>query len=92
MGLRSLPAIAIALLIFAVVLGIGSTVVQNVADNNQPSGFNQSNPGSWDIAYNATHGGLESLDTLADYQTTIAIVAIAAVVIGIILVFFGRGM
>lgn len=90
--LGDLPNIAIAVLIFAVVLGIGSTVIESVQDNNLPDAFNKSNPGSYDITYNVTHGGLDGLGTMADYQTTIAIVAIAAVVIGIILVFFGRQM
>lgn len=79
--LGDLPGIAIALVIFAVILGVGATILDNVQDTQTADGF----------SYNATQGGLEGLDTMADYQTTISIVAVAAVVIGIILVFFGRG-
>lgn len=80
--LGDLPNIAIALVIFAVVLGIGATILDNIQDTQTTDGY----------AYNASLGGLQGLDTMADYQTTIAIVAVAAVVVGIILVFFGRRM
>lgn len=90
MNLGSLPSIAIALVIFSVVLGIGSTVVENVRDSNLPSGYNASNPATFSIGVNATTSGLDGLSTMADYQTTIAIVAVATVVVGIIMVFFGR--
>jgi hypothetical protein len=41
-------------------------------------------------AGNSTSEGLKGLKTLSDYQTIIALIAAAAVIISIVLVFFGR--
>lgn len=41
-------------------------------------------------AYNASGYGLSGMVTLAEFVPTIAIVAVAAIIIGIIMVFFGR--
>ena len=41
-------------------------------------------------AYNSSDYGMSGLNTMAEFVPTIAIVAIAAIIIGIVLVFFGR--
>ena len=41
-------------------------------------------------AYNTSGFGITGMVTIAEFIPTIAIVAVAAIVIGIILVFFGR--
>ena len=41
-------------------------------------------------AYNSSTFGLTGVSTIAEFIPTIAIVAVAAIIIGIILVFFGR--
>ena len=42
-------------------------------------------------AYNATKGGLEGLNEFADWLPTLALIIIAAVIIGIIVRYFGMG-
>lgn len=88
--LKDLSNIGISLMIVAITLSIGATIVSNIATTNQPSGFNVSNPGTWDVAYNATTSGLTGVNTLASYIPTVALVAVAAVVVGIVLMFFGK--
>lgn len=83
-GINDLGTVAIALVVAAVILGLGGTILDKVQDT-------QTNTSGSDSAYNTTQYGLESMDTMAQFIPTIAIVAVAAIIIGIILVFFGRG-
>jgi choline-glycine betaine transporter len=76
-----LSGIAITLVILAIILGIGATILDSIQDTQTADGY----------AYNSTQEGLKGLKTLSDYQTVIALVAVAAVVVGIVLAFFGRG-
>lgn len=78
--INDLSSIGITLVVVAVVLGLGATVLDSIQDTQTTD----------DYAFNATGYGLTGLNTLASYVPTIALVAVAAVVIGIILVFFGR--
>ena len=79
--ISDLGTIAIALVVAAIILGMGGTILDEIQDT-QTSGT---------AAYNASDYGLQGMNTLSQFIPTIAIVAVAAVVIGIILVFFGRG-
>lgn len=79
-SINDLGTIAIALVIAAVILGMGATILEKLRDSQTVNG----------TAYNATGFGLEGMNTMAEFIPTIAIVAVAAIVIGIILVFFGR--
>jgi type II secretory pathway component PulF len=81
MRLEDLSGIAIIFVVVAIVLGIGATVLDNVQDT-QTSGT---------YAYNATEEGLEALDEFAGWQTTLAVIVVAAVVIGVIGFFWQRG-
>jgi|TARA_R100001530_G_scaffold12388_2_gene11646 hypothetical protein len=76
-----LSGIAITLVILAIILGIGGTILGSIQETQTTDGY----------AYNSTQEGLKGLKTLSDYQTVIALVAVAAVVVGIVLAFFGRG-
>ena len=79
-SISDLGTIAIALVVAAVVLGMGATILEKLQDTQTVN----------KTAYNSTNYGLTGLSTMAEFIPTIAIVAVAAIVIGIILVFFGR--
>ena len=79
-SIQDLSGLGVTLVVTAVVLGIGATILANI-QGTQTSGT---------AAYNASAYGLTGLNTLSSYLPTVALVAVAAVVIGIILVFFGR--
>ena len=69
----------------------GSNFTANVPNLLVTNAFNTSysyNIGS--SARNTTNFGLTGVGTMAEFIPTIAIVAVAAIVIGVILVFFGR--
>ena len=78
--ISDLGTIAIALVVAAVILGLGATILENIQDTQTINA----------TAYNASGYGLTGMSTMAEFIPTIAIVAVAAIVIGIILVFFGR--
>ena len=73
-----LSVVAISLVVTAVVLGIGGTILTNV----------QTGQGNSTIAANITGMGLSGVNIISSYVPTVALVAVAAVVIGIILFFF----
>jgi len=68
------PSLAILLVVVAVVLGVGMTVLDQVKDTQTTNS----------LAYNVTESGEDALSDLADWQTTWAVIIAAAVVIGII--------
>ena len=78
--ISDLGTIAIALVVAAIILGMGATILEKIQETQTTSG----------TAYNSSGFGLTGLNTMAEFIPTIAIVAVAAIVIGIILVFFGR--
>ena len=78
--ISDLGTIAIALVVAAIILGMGATILEKIRDTQTTD----------KVAYNSSSYGLTGLSTLAEFIPTIAIVAVAAIVIGIILVFFGR--
>ena len=79
-SISDLGTIAIALVVAAVILGMGATILEKLRGMQTTD----------EVAYNATGYGLTGLSTMAEFIPTIAIVAVAAIVIGIIVVFFGR--
>jgi len=80
-SIQDLGTIAIALVVAVVILGIGGTILETIQGDQTINGS----------AYNTTGYGLTSITTMASFVPTIAIVAVSAIVIGIILVFFARG-
>jgi len=80
-SIQDLGTIAIALVVAVVILGLGGTILETLQTDQTVNGS----------AYNTTGFGLESISTMASFVPTIAIVAVCAIVIGIILVFFARG-
>ena len=81
-ALSEVPGIAIVLVVVAIVLGLGATILSQV----------QSTQTANTIAYNASQFGLTGVNTLASWQGTWAVIVAAAVVIGIISAYlmFGR--
>lgn len=78
--ISDLSNIGITLVILAIILGIGATILANI----------QATQTTNSVAYNTSGFGLTGLSTLGSYVPTIALVAVAAVVVGIVLTFFGR--
>jgi len=78
--INDIGTIAIALVVAAVILGLGATILEKLQDTQTVN----------NTAFNATGFGLTGMNTMAEFLPTVAIVAVAAIVIGIILVFFGR--
>jgi len=79
--ISDLGTIAIALVVAVIILGLGGTILETIQADQKVNG----------TAYNTTSFGLSGIATMASFVPTIAIVAVSAIVIGIILVFFGRG-
>ena len=81
-ALSEVPGIAIVLVVVAIVLGLGATILTQV----------QSTQTANSVAYNASGYGLTGISTLASWQNTWAVIVAAAVVIGIIgaYLMFGR--
>lgn len=82
--ISDIGTIAISLVVAAVILGMGATILSKLQD--QATG----NATTGTVAFNVSRFGIDGLSTIAEFLPTIAIVAVAAIVIGIILVFFGR--
>jgi len=79
--ISDLGTIAIALVVAVIILGLGATILTEIQSTQTTDG----------VAYNSSSFGLSGLATMASFVPTIAIVAVSAIVIGIILVFFARG-
>ncbi len=78
MRLQDLAGIAIIFVVVAIVIGIGADVLTNI----------QAGKTTGSTEYNASLYGLQGLEELASWLPTIAIVVVAAVVIGIIALYF----
>jgi len=78
--INDLGTIAIAIVVAAVILGMGGTILEKIQGTQTTN----------QAAYNSSGYGLSGLTTLSEFIPTIAIVAVAAIVIGIILIFFRR--
>lgn len=110
-ALNDIPTVAILLVVLAVTLGIGATVLTQTRANQCDGTFqgttywyNSSNQQCYryidaenttlggTYQWNATSGGLTSINTLASWQPTFAVIIAASVVVGIIAAYlmFGR--
>ena len=79
-SIMDLGSIAIALVVAAIILGLGGTILDEVQDTQTVNS----------TSYNTSTEGLAGIETMAQFIPTIAIVAVAAIVIGIVLVYFAR--
>ena len=78
MRLQDLAGIAIIFVVVAIIVGIGADVLDNIQEGKTTSS----------VEYNASHYGLQGLEELASWLPTIAIIVAAAVIIGIIAMYF----
>ncbi len=79
--LGSVPLAALSLVILAVVIGVGLTVLDEVQATQQTSGgVNETG-----AAFNATADGIAGLSTFSSFQPTIAVIVVAVVVIALLL-------
>jgi hypothetical protein len=79
-ALSDMSSIAVTFVVTAIIVGIGATILTSI----------QSTQASGTVGYNASGYGLTSLNTIASYLPIVGLVAVAAVVVGIVLVFFMR--
>lgn len=80
-SLNNAPSLVITLVVIGIVLALGATVLQNFKDNLTAGTFGA----------NATQKTLEGIDTFAGFQTVIAIVLVAALILGLVaLIAFAR--
>lgn len=80
-ALSDMSGIVITMVVVVIVLGLGLTILEGIMDNQTPAGN----------AYNATSAGVSALATFTDYLPTIAIVIVAALVLGILITYLARG-
>ena len=76
--MESLSGLAVVFLVLAVTLGISGTILDSI----------QAGQAEDSVAYNATGEGLSAISTFADWLPTLATIAVAAVVIGVIGFFY----
>ena len=75
---QDLVPLAIAFVVIAIVLGMGATILSDIQDTQTAN----------KTAYNASGHGLDALDELSSWLPTIAIIVVAAIIIGIIILYF----
>ena len=77
LGLADAPPAVIMLVVIAIVLGIGASILTTV-QNGQTAGT---------VAYNASGNGLTGINTFSGWVPTIAIVLAASLVIGLVMAY-----
>lgn len=100
LGIDALLPIGITLVVLTIALGLGSTVVDSVqttqAEDNVGTLCGQNSTGGTGgtllytgcgYAYNTSGYGLESLDEVASWLPTVALVVVAVVIIGLVMLF-----
>lgn len=94
MTLNEFGGLALAFVLVAIVIAIGSTVLIGVQKNQCTTGavwnatINDCNLAETTLASNITKSALSGSDTMGDWLPTIAVIVAAAVVIGVIVKYF----
>lgn len=85
MNVGDLTPIAMVILVAVIAISIGATVLVSLrtVQNNVVDSY----PANSSPAYNITNKGVIALGTFADFFQVIAVVAIAAIVIGLVYMF-----
>ena len=73
-SIMEVPSLAIVLVVIAVVLGVGATILTQVQSTQTTNG----------LAYNITATGLSAQEDFSDWQGTWVVIIAAAVVLGIV--------
>ena len=76
--ISDMGSIVITLVIFAVILSMGATILDKNKDLQTVNGS----------AFNTTNFGLDGINTMAQFLPTIAIVFVVVIVLGILIFFF----
>jgi|TARA_R100000501_G_C2629906_1_gene124878 Na+/proline symporter len=76
--ISTLAGIAIVFVVLAIVLSFGARILDDIQDD-QTSG---------NVDYNATDNGLASIEEFSSWLPTLALIVVAAVIIGIIVRYF----
>ena len=82
-GLEDLLPAVVAFVLIAIVGSVGALILQNFQSSSSITANS--------IAYNATGYGLKGVNTVMSYLPLIALVIVAAILIGIVLVAFAFG-
>lgn len=91
MNISDLAPLAILLVVAAIVISVGSDILNTVRDtytDTSGTGCNNTDPSGCNYAYNASVDTLEGLEKVANWQTTIGLIVSAAIVIGVIMTAF----
>ena len=73
--LNQAPAAVIILVVIAVVIGVGATVLDKVQETQTADS----------ASFNATTDGLSGLTTFSSFQPTMAVIVVAVIIIGLLL-------
>ena len=82
-GLQDLLPAVVAFVLIAIVGSVGALILQGFSTSSSVPANS--------IAYNATQYGLKGINTFMSYLPLIALVIVAAILIGIVLVAFAFG-
>lgn len=74
------PSLVMVLVTISIFLAVGALILAEIQDNDtiDPDSTNAT------VAFNATQAALAGLDTLASFQTVIAVVIAAALILGVV--------
>lgn len=89
MNVGDLTPIAMVILVAVIAISIGATVLVNLSTVQNTIGASQGYSANTSPAYNITGKGITALGTFSDFFQVIAVVAVAAIVIGLVYM-FGR--
>ena len=79
--LRNLAGLAIVFVVLTIIISFGATILKDIQDDQDVDAAD----------YNASAKGLESLNTFADWLPTLALIVVAAVILGLIVIYFAFG-
>ena len=79
--LKMLAGIAVTFVILAVVISFGATILDDLQDTQETD----------EADWNATDAGLDSMEEFSDWLPTLALIVVAAVIIGIVVRYFAFG-
>lgn len=82
MNIGDIIPVVIVLVVAGIVTSFGATILSDFQDDQTDDGY----------AYNATENALEGLDNLAGQFPNLALVVIAAIIVGVLLAAFGGQM
>jgi len=80
LGLSDMAGVAIAFVVIAFVISMGSEITQDMYDGQTTDSY----------AKNASGYGLQSLGELGSWLPTLALVVVAAIIIGVLITYMGQ--